>query len=623
VGHGALFYNTTGGSNSAVGESALSANTTGGNNTAMGYIALSDNTSGNNNTAVGYDALSSSTTGANNTAVGFHAGENANGASSTNVFIGNGAGPTAAGAISNMLYINNAASDTPLIGGDFSSGYVQINKQLEIPLTSTTPSPNTGYGRVYAKADGNLYYKNASTEYQINGGSLSGGTTNYVMKWNSATTATNSLIFDDGTNVGIGTATPSHVLTVVGGDALVNGLTIGKGLSQNATNTAFGLNAMAATAGSVNSVAIGNNALTANTTGFSMTAIGYQALMANTTGNQNTAVGQVTLKANTTGTGNTAIGDQALWGNTTGNYNTVVGEQAASSSSATTGSYNSGLGYATLFKTTGTYNSVLGAMGFMALTTGGSNTGVGANVLKSLVTGNNNTALGYNAGTNANAASTGNLFLGYGAGPTVAGAVSDTLYINNSQSDTPLIWGDFSAGRVGIGRQATTYALEVAGQGGQTSGGTAWVSLSDRRLKNIEGDYEYGFNVILKLHTVRYHYKKDNPLGLDSVNGKMGVIAQDVMSVIPDAVHQRPDGYYDLNVDPIHWAMVNAVQQLNNKCEMSAHQIETIQQQIKDHDRRLASVENDTKDLRKLVEQQAQMIKQLQSEIQQIKSSGK
>ena len=32
--------------------------------------------------------------------------------------------------------------------------------------------------------------------------------------------------------------------------------------------------------------------------------------------------------------------------------------------------------------------------------------------------------------------------------------------------------------------------------------------------------------------------------------------------MIPDAVIHRPDGYLELNVDPIHWATVNAVQQL-------------------------------------------------------------
>ena len=47
------------------------------------------------------------------------------------------------------------------------------------------------------------------------GGALSGGTTNYVAKWSSATTLAVSQIFDNATNVGIGTATPTAKLSVV------------------------------------------------------------------------------------------------------------------------------------------------------------------------------------------------------------------------------------------------------------------------------------------------------------------------------------------------------------------------------------------------------------------------
>src|SRR6185312_3924357 len=110
-------------------------------------------------------------TGANNTALGYSAGDSThiNAASAGNLFLGANSGPATTATYSNKLYIHNAQSDTPLIGGDFSAGYVQINNQIEVPLTSTTPTPTAGYGRVYAKADGNLYYKNATTETQISG----------------------------------------------------------------------------------------------------------------------------------------------------------------------------------------------------------------------------------------------------------------------------------------------------------------------------------------------------------------------------------------------------------------------------------------------------------------------
>ena len=46
------------------------------------------------------------------------------------------------------------------------------------------------------------------------GGVTGSGTTNYLSKWTSGTALGNSLVFDNGTNVGIGTATPSGLVTI-------------------------------------------------------------------------------------------------------------------------------------------------------------------------------------------------------------------------------------------------------------------------------------------------------------------------------------------------------------------------------------------------------------------------
>ncbi len=142
-------------------------------------------------------------------------------------------------------------------------------------------------------------------------------------------------------------------------------------------------------------------------------------------------------------------------------------------------------------------------------------------------------------------------------------------------------------GNVGIGTTNPTYRLHVVGDAGKTSGGTAWTSISDFRLKDIESDYEYGLEEIKKLHTIRFKYKKDNPLNLPYDDTHTGFIAQEVQKVIPDAVITRPDGYLELNVDPIHWATVNAVKQLSEQNE-----------QLKD---RAAKAEAETAQLKKAI----------------------
>ena len=75
-------------------------------------------------------------------------------------------------------------------------------------------------------------------------------------------------------------------------DATINGVKVGRGVGNIATNTA-----------------VGATALNANTTGANNTALGNVSLQANTTGIQNTAIGSGTMFFNTTGINNVAIGE--------------------------------------------------------------------------------------------------------------------------------------------------------------------------------------------------------------------------------------------------------------------------------------------------------------------------
>ena len=69
----ALFKNTTGDLNTAIGGEALFSNTTGDRNTVLGFQALRGNTTGDLNTAIGEVALQQNTIGSSNSAFGEHA----------------------------------------------------------------------------------------------------------------------------------------------------------------------------------------------------------------------------------------------------------------------------------------------------------------------------------------------------------------------------------------------------------------------------------------------------------------------------------------------------------------------------------------------------------------------
>ena len=90
----------------------------------------------------------------------------------------------------------------------------------------------------------------------------------------------------------VGTTSHSGAnLLQVNSDALINGITVGRGLASISTNTA-----------------VGSGALSDNTTGSNNTANGFQALYFNTTGSSNTAIGSAAGYAINTGAGNISIG---------------------------------------------------------------------------------------------------------------------------------------------------------------------------------------------------------------------------------------------------------------------------------------------------------------------------
>ena len=112
--------------------------------------------------------------------------------------------------------------------------------------------------------------------------------------------------------------------------------------------------------------------------------------------------------------------------------------------------------------------------------------------------------------------------------------------------------------------------LGVYGDASKSSGGTSWGTISDQRLKQDVRQFESGLNEVLQLRPVRFHYRDGIKPGLSSAQEEVGFIAQEVREVIPDAVTVGEDGYLMLKADPIHWAAINAIRELNTKIEQQA-----------------------------------------------------
>jgi trimeric autotransporter adhesin len=392
--------------------------------------------------------------------------------------------------------------------------------------------------------------------------------------------------------------TKNNIATIATGDLTVNGITIGTGPGNVASNTATGNQALFTNTSGVHNTAFGAQALYYNTTGGYNTALGFQALASNTTASQNTAVGHFALYVNSTGFANTAIGlssqfsstsgygnsslgANALFSITTGYDNTAMGVNALYSN--TVGNNNVAAGRVSLYNnSTGIYNAGCGISSLANNTTGSYNSSLGAVALNANTTGNYNTAVGYAANV-----SQGDL--------TNATAIGNGAIVNAND-------------KVVIGNSTVTV---IGGQVG-------WSTLSDGRFKtNIKEDVP-GLDFILQLRPVNYNFlagKYAEHLQrrmADSVKNKMvvsytaaeqalhtGFIAQEVEQVVKkngyhfNGVHTPASetDNYSITYDEFVVPLVKAMQQLNAKAEQLSKENDQLKKQLLEITQRLNKLE--------------------------------
>jgi len=131
-----------------------------------------------------------------------------------------------------------------------------------------------------------------------------------------------------------------------------------------------------------------------------------------------------------------------------------------------------------------------------------------------------------------------------------------------------------SNGSLGIGtttptaQLTTTGTVRFAGLGAgslQTDAqGNVTVS-SDERLKDVNGSFDRGLADLEKLDPILYHWNAVS--GLDRTTQYAGFSAQNVQSAIPEAVDTDPRGYLSLQDRPILAASVNAIKELAGRTD--------------------------------------------------------
>ena len=347
-------------------------------------------------------------------------------------------------------------------------------------------------------------------------------------------------------------------------------------------NVAVGAQALDANTTGANNTADGKDALTASTTAADNTAVGYGALAA-TNNTRNLGIGYRALTAQSGTSDNIAIGYDALVRQTTGaNGNLAIGNYAGRAvvSSAST-SQLLAIGQNVADSNTGALagyqNTFIGYNIASTANIAGAfqNTAIGGSTLTNLSSGDDNVALGKGAGPDITSAS-GNICIGVDAGDAVTTG-GNNIFIGKSTTadggshDTAIVIGYNSTSK------GNATGFMNAGSGGNYAGNnsSAWSTTSDRRIKKNIEDNNTGLDKINQVRVRNFEYRLpeevDSELSQSAAINKegtqLGVIAQEVMEVLPDIVDQESTGCYSVNPDNMTWYLVNAVKELSAKVE--------------------------------------------------------
>jgi hypothetical protein len=384
------------------------------------------------------------------------------------------------------------------------------------------------------------------------------GTPNYLAIWATTSYLLSSVVYQNGSKIGIGTTTPEATLDVYGNinasSYEFEGATI---LNEPNSNLFVGLGAGAAGGGSNGgSTFVGIDA-GANSIGYDNTFIGYEA-GGNTTG----------------GDFNTMLGWRAGWANVSGGANTFFGYMAGYDNS---GSENSFFGTNAGESTTvGVDNAFFGYLAGYQNTQGSSNAFFGENAGAQNSTGSANTFLGASAG---NANTTG----------------SDNIYINSSG---PASGNESFAIRIGAeGIQSSAF---IAGIYGVASSGGVPVSVnsngqlgtqpSSLRFKEQVRDMGDSTSALMKLRPVTFLYKPEYANGERTL--QYGLIAEEVAQVYPELVAYDNDGQpYSVRYQYLSTMLLNEVQKQYRRAEAAASVITAQEQKIDSQQRQLEEMQ--------------------------------
>ena len=565
----------TGSSNITIGDASMTSLTSGSHNIGLGTTLLAV-TTGEHNIGIGDDSLTN-ITGNGNIAIGGNANPNTANVSKT-IAIGTNSVAGSLGAIaigSNIERSESTETNAATARGGFSiaigngaiSNYDNSINGLSIAIGTNAKANSEDDSGNAAIAIGIGAESNGSAAIAIGSGA-------------NATDGRAIAIGDDAK------ATGGRSIAIGPSNGSWNGDNEGSTMAAGENSIALGIGAYAVgTAG----IAIGNNSYAPSNYGI---AIGYNAEAKD----EAIAIGKEAYISRLNG--GIAIGAGARSGatdsNMYGDYAIAIGKNAkAGSDNGVSVGYNAGS------STKGYNNTAIGA-GACQYVTGSNKTCIGANSGPTSSSGsdwagddkerifigsqskfNNAPAVlevhntkdtGLGANKDAAVVINGNLI--------VKGGVISTLWRKGGGDDDNVNLYGSTGGQMepfwdkgGTPDYVEKYSSNGHGKFKAFSGKREY---SDRRLKYVGKDNNDGLAKIKQLKVFNYVYKKDT-----TKTPHVGVIAQDLQKVFPNAVKKGTDGFLTIRMEDMFYAVINAIKELDAKITALQKENQELKQLVK------------------------------------------
>jgi flagellar hook assembly protein FlgD len=155
------------------------------------------------------------------------------------------------------------------------------------------------------------------------------------------------------------------------------------------------------------------------------------------------------------------------------------------------------------------------------------------------------------------------------------GNSSDTNKIHFGMYGADYLLNILANGNVGIGSTSPSYQLQLSTDSAAKPSTNTWTIASDSRVKENITPYTKGLSAIMAINPINYDY--NGKAGFSVIKNNIGVIAQDVLEILPESVSTyqaklneddlEDTELYNFNSHALTYVLINAIKEQQAQIE--------------------------------------------------------